>query len=231
MYKGKTFLAIVPARGGSKGIPYKNIALVNGKPLISYTLEAAKASKYIDMIYVSTEDEKIAHVVNEAGFEVLKRPKELAGDTTKTIEVLVDIVKKLEKDYDYLVLLQPTQPLREGWHIDEAIEKMIDNCYSSLVSISPVSKHPVLIRSVSDDNKVKQLLNMSSTVRRQDFEKYYIVNGAIYINNIKDINIDTSLNDNEFGYIMDEKYDLDIDEPLDLFIFEKRVQEYENWKH
>ncbi len=231
MYKGKTFLAIVPARGGSKGIPYKNIALVNGKPLISYTLEAAKASKYIDMIYVSTEDEKIAKVVNDAGFEVLKRPDELAGDTTKTIEVLVDIVAKLEKTYDYLVLLQPTQPLREGWHIDEAIEKMIDNECSSLVSISPVSKHPVLIRSIGDDNKVKPLLNMSSTVRRQDFEKYYIVNGAIYINRVDDININTSLNDNEYGYIMDEKYDLDIDEPLDLFIFEKRVQEYENWKY
>ncbi|MBR6696995.1 MAG: acylneuraminate cytidylyltransferase family protein [Lachnospiraceae bacterium] len=231
MYKGKNFLAIVPARGGSKGIPYKNIALVNGKPLISYTLEAAKESKYIDMIYVSTEDEKIAKVVNDAGFEVLKRPEELAGDTTKTIEVLVDIVAKLEKTYDYLVLLQPTQPLREGWHIDEAIEKMIDNECSSLVSISPVSKHPVLIRSIGDDNKVKPLLNMSSTVRRQDFEKYYIVNGAIYINRVDDININTSLNDNEYGYIMDEKYDLDIDEPLDLFIFEKRVQEYENWKY
>lgn len=224
MYKNNLFLAIVPARGGSKGIPHKNIVHIKGRPLISYTLDAAKQSEYLDEIYVSTDDEEIADVARQQGIKVLYRPDALATDTSKTIDVLMHAVKEKGKCYDYTVLLQPTQPMRKAWHIDQAIEETINNNYHSLVSISKVKKHPILIRRVSENHKLVPLLNMSSTVRRQDFEPYYVVNGAIYINKIKELCESTSLNDNEYGYLMDERYDVDIDDELDLLIFEKMLE-------
>lgn len=224
MYNGKRFMALVPARGGSKGIPHKNIALVNNRPLLAYTLDSAKKSKYLDGIYVSTEDEEIAKVAVAEGADIIKRPDFLASDSSKTIDTVIHAVEEAGSEYDYLVLLQPTQPLRTAAHIDEAIETMICRGDSSLVSISPVKNHPLLIRQMDEKGCLKSLLPSSSTVRRQDFEAFYTVNGAIYINKISDLNKDTSLNDNAFGYVMEEQYDLDIDEPFDLYLFEKYLE-------
>ena len=137
MYNGKTFLGIIPARGGSKGIPQKNIRVVNGKPLIQYTIEEAKNSKYLDRVIISTDDQDIEKVSVSVGGEVpFLRPKEFATDEAKTIDVLIHAVTELRKQgfsYDYLVLLQPTQPLRKSWHIDNAIKKIVDNNEESLV--------------------------------------------------------------------------------------------------
>lgn len=225
MYKGKRILAIIPARGGSKGIPRKNIISVNGKPLIQYTIDVAKKSKYIDRIIVSTEDEEIADIALSSGAEVpFLRPKELAQDETKTIDVLVDVIKKLKlsgKEYDYSILLQPTQPLRQPFHIDESIERLIELNEDSLISISEVKEHPILMKTIDENGKLQNLLNSRSDIRRQDFSKIYKVNGAIYINKINEqFNKNTSLNDNKIAYIMDKKYDLDIDEPEDLLFLE-----------
>lgn len=229
MYKGKTFLAIIPARGGSKGIPRKNITIINGKPLIQYTIDEAKNSKYLDRIIVSTDDKEIAEVAEKCGAEVpFLRPKELATDNAKTIDALIHAVKELEKrgsKYDYVVLLQPTQPLRRSWHIDEAIRKIVETNEESLVSVSEVKEHPILMRTIGEDGKVKNLMEISSTVRRQDFPAFYKVNGAIYINKInKNFTKNTSLNDNKLAYLMDKKYDLDIDEPIDLEFFKLFIQ-------
>src|SRR5690606_12646538 len=126
MYRDRRFLAVIPARGGSKGIPNKNIVDVNGKPLIQYTVEAALNSKYLDRIIVSTDSLEIAKVAKACGAEVpFLRPAELATDTSKTIEALLHAVREISTSnlrYDYLVLLQPTQPLRQSFHIDEAVE-------------------------------------------------------------------------------------------------------------
>ncbi|WP_044736780.1 cytidylyltransferase domain-containing protein [Geobacillus kaustophilus] len=229
MYKGKTFLAIIPARGGSKGIPRKNITIINGKPLIQYTIDEAKNSKYLDRIIVSTDDKEIAEVAEKCGAEVpFLRPKELATDNAKTIDALIHAVKELEKrgsKYDYVVLLQPTQPLRRSWHIDEAIQKIVETNEESLVSVSEVKEHPILMRTIGEDGKVKNLMGISSTVRRQDFPTFYKVNGAIYINKINEnFTKNTSLNDNKLAYLMDKKYDLDIDEPIDLEFFKLFLQ-------
>ena len=210
MYKTNSILAIIPARGGSKGIPRKNIIHVNGKPLIQYSIDVAKESKYIDRIIVSTDDKEIADVSIACGAEVpFLRPKQLANDTTKTIEVLVHAIDEIMRSgvsYDYLVLLQPTQPLRTSEQIDEAIEKIINEGEESLVSISEVSDHPVLIRMLDEYGKVHSLLDLNSTIRRQEFPKYYKVNGSIYINKINaNFNLNTSLNDNKLGYVMDKK--------------------------
>ncbi|WLV25352.1 acylneuraminate cytidylyltransferase family protein [Aciduricibacillus chroicocephali] len=221
MYKKNTFLAVIPARGGSKGIPGKNIVNVQGKPLIEYTIDAAKESKYLDQVIVSTDDDNIKACAINAGAEVpFIRPAYLATDTAKTIDVLIHAVNELKKcgeSYDFLVLLQPTQPLRKSFHIDEAIVKMCDGGYDNIVSVSPVSEHPILMRKVNGNDKLSNLLGVNSTVRRQDFLKVYKVNGAIYINKIDNsFNQDLSLNDNKVPYFMNSKYDLDIDSYRDL---------------
>ena len=225
MIQKKRFLAIIPARSGSKGIKYKNIIDLSGKPLIAYTIEEALKSKYIDDVVVSTDGEDIANISKIYGAKVpFLRPKELSTDTSKTIDCVIHCIEELKKmnlEYDYIVLLQPTQPLRKSWHIDEAIELIIEKDCESLVSVSKVKDHPILIRRIVEDGKVENLLSCSSTQRRQDFEDYYKVNGAIYINRInEDLNLNTSLNDNKLAYIMDEKYDIDIDEMIDLRIAE-----------
>jgi CMP-N,N'-diacetyllegionaminic acid synthase len=231
MYKGKTFLAVIPARGGSKGIPRKNIVTVNKKPLIQYTIDEAKDSKYIDKIIVSTDDKEIAQIAKNCGAEVpFLRPKYLASDEANTIEVLIHVVVELRSrgiEYDYLILLQPTQPLRKSWHIDEAIEKVVEEAEDSLVSVTKVKEHPILMRSIDGNGKVKNLLDLNSTIRRQDHPNYYKVNGAIYINRIdENLSKDTSLNDNKLAYIMDREFDLDLDDPIDLELFKHKISQH-----
>jgi CMP-N,N'-diacetyllegionaminic acid synthase len=228
MYKNKKILAVIPARGGSKGIPEKNIVEVNGRPLIDYTISEALKSKYLDNVIVSTDSEKIAEIAKKCRAEVpFLRPKNLAEDQSKTIDVLINLIYQLTATdifFDYIVLLQPTQPLRKSFHIDEAIELAIDNEYKSLLSVNLVQEHPILVRTIDNQGRLKNLLNINSTVRRQDFPTYYKVNGAIYINKIDDdFNENTSLNDNQYSYIMDKEYDLDIDEPLDLEVLKIKL--------
>lgn len=231
MYKNKKIVAVIPARGGSKGIPQKNIIGVNGRPLIDFTIKEALNSEYIDTVIVSTDSEKIAEVSRKCGADVpFLRPAHLAGDHSKTIDVLINLINELSKEgntYDYLILLQPTQPLRRAFHMDEAIKKTIDNGYKSLLSVSLVEDHPILIRTINNQGELHNLLNINSTVRRQDFPTYYKVNGAIYINKIdEDFNEKTSLNDNIYPYIMEKKYDLDIDEPFDLELLKLKMNLY-----
>lgn len=227
MYKGKRFLAIIPARGGSKGIPKKNIYKINGKPLIYYSIHEALKSNFLDRVIVSTDSEEIAQVSKFYGAEVpFIRPLELATDTSKTIDVLLHAIEQCRNEndnYDYLVLLQPTQPLRKSFHIDKAIKKIVDCHQKSLVSVSKVKEHPILMRTISKEGFLENILNIDSTVRRQDFPDFYKVNGAIYINKIDDsFTSKTSLNDNNFPFIMDEKYDLDIDTFEDIEQFKLR---------
>ena len=221
MYKNNRFLAVIPARGGSKGIPKKNIVNVLGKPLIQYSIEEAIHSKYIDKLIVSTDDKEIKKTSIECGAEVpFLRPKELATDSSKTIDTLIhaiDYFRQRGESFDYIILLQPTQPLRKHWHIDKAIEKIVTTNENGLVSVSKVKDHPILIREKDENDNLARLINITSTVRRQDFLDYYKVNGAIYINKIDtNFNNDLSLNDNPLGFVMDSQYNIDIDEPIDL---------------
>lgn len=229
MIQEKKVLAIIPARGGSKGIPKKNIIKVGGKPLIQYTIEAAKASKYIDEIHISTDDVKIASIVNRLGLYVNRlRPKHLAQDDSKTIDVMIDVLDYYNKQnirFDIVVLLQPTQPLRKSFHIDEAIEKYLEFNEESVVSVSLVNEHPILMRKINEFGTLLPLLNETSTIRRQDFTPFYIVNGAVYINKVNELTSNTSLNDNLRPYIMDGRYHVDIDTYNDLKMFELLLDE------
>lgn len=221
MYKDQQILAIIPARGGSKGIPNKNIIDLCGKPLIAYSILAAKASRYIDDIVVSTDSQEIEAVALEYGAAVpFLRPAELASDTAKTIDCMIYTIQKLAeqgKHYSYVVLLQPTQPIRKDGAIDQAISTLLESSEDSLVSVTRVSEHPILMRTITKEGTLKSLLPISSTVRRQDFPDVYRVNGSIYINRIDDsFNSSTSLNDNLLPFFMETEYSIDIDSYEDL---------------
>lgn len=219
MYNDKRILALIPARGGSKGIKNKNVIDLCGHPLIFYSIDAARKSKYIDDVVVSTDSEMIASVSKECGAEIpFLRPDYLAQDTSGSTGVVIHAVNFLKdqgREYDCVVFLQPTQPLRDVNDIDGAIETFYKNNRKSLVSVCEVDNHPLLIRSINN-NVLVHLLDLNSSVRRQDMPKYYCINGCIYINAIEDINEKLSQNDNVTPFIMVSSHSVDIDEYKDL---------------
>lgn len=222
MIKKLKVLALIPARGGSKGIKNKNITEIGGKPLIAYTIEAAKNSKYVDEVVVTTDSVEIARISKLFGASVpFLRPENLASDTSKTIDAVIhakEMLKKQGKEYDILVLLQATSPLRTYEDLDGALERFCYRDMKSLAAVSKVADNPMLIRTIEDDGKLKKLLNVNSTCRRQDMPTYYKVNGSIYINKMDEISESTSFNDNEISYIIESTHAIDIDSYIDLEI-------------
>jgi len=185
-------IAIIPARGGSKGIPRKNIKLLNYQPLISYTIAAAKQSKHIERVIVSTEDQEIKEVAQKYGAETINRPKELAQDHTPTLPVLQHVVQTLQDNDNkvkLVVLLQSTAQFQKSKEIDEAIETVLEGTWDSLISLSPTPKHfnPTWQKILNEEG---QVLNTSDntpidddkkSTRRQDLKQTYWKNGQIYI--------------------------------------------------
>lgn len=219
-------LSIIPARGGSKGVPRKNIKDLNGKPLISYTIEAANKSKYIDRVVVSTDDLEIAEVSKKFGAEIpILRPTNLAGDLSPTVECVIHMLNYLKEEEEYvpthIMLLQCTSPLRNHNHIDEAIEKFKDSREKALISVCESEVNPYWT-NIFEGNKLKPFIKDGySITRRQDLPEVYRVNGAIYL-----IEIETFLEKKTFqpesltGYIMDSYSSVDIDTELDFRIAE-----------
>lgn len=203
--------------------------------MIQYSIECANSSKYIDRTIISTDDLKIKEVAEKCGGDVpFLRPTELAQDTSKTIDCLVHAINWLKEngeEYDYLVLLQNTVPLRKGWQVDEAIEKLFESSERSLISVTEVEENPVLMRTIKEDGTVENMLHISSTVRRQDFPKFYRVDGAIYIQKLdENFNLETSLNDGKLAYLMEDKYSVDIDTYLDIQKIEYYLEKELNTK-
>lgn len=224
MYRDVKILGLIPARGGSKGIKDKNICHICGKPLISYTIEAANTSKYLDDVVVTTNDPKIADTARAYGASVpFMRPEELARDTSLSIEALMHAIHTLHdmgKNFDVVLFLQPTSPLRTSADIDASIEEFFKMRRQSLASVSPVRDHPLLMRTVGADGCLTNMLNQSSTCRRQDMPPYYRVNGAIYIYNVAELSLNTSLNDALVPYIMEKSHAVDIDNLGDICLAE-----------
>lgn len=223
MYKSKKIAAIIPARKGSKGIPNKNITLLNGIPLIEHTIEQAKNVEIIDKIIISTDSEEICNIAKKYDIEIKGlRPIELSTDTSIIYDVLryeIEENNLIEDGYEILVLLQPTSPLRRSYMVANALKNFIDNNQKSAVSVSEVEEHPIFMRTINEDNKLVNILDIDSTIRRQDLPEYYRVNGMIYINKIHDIVNDyISLNDNLSPIIIHKDYAIDIDTLDDLKI-------------
>lgn len=228
MYEKKSVLALIPARGGSKGIPRKNIKALNGHPLIAYTIAAARGSRYVDDVVVTTDSVDIAKVAEEYGAQVpFLRPAELAQDTSKTIDAIVharDALATINKKYDIIVTLQPTSPLRRSKEIDEALETFCNHGELGLASVSEVAENPVLTRRIDESGVMHPILPISSTVRRQDMPRFWHVDGAIYINRADSLSGDTSLNDNPIAYVMPKLRSSDIDSIEDFLQAEKILQ-------
>lgn len=212
-------LAYIPARGGSKGIPKKNIAQIGDMPLIAFTIVAAIKSGLFERVMVSTDSEEIAAVAKQYGAWVpFMRDPAVAQDGTTTIATVMSDKGRLEamgEKFDEFVLLQCTSPFRTAEDIKGAVA-LAEARKAGVVSVSPVAEHPLLMRTADADGKLTKLLNVSSTCRRQDMPPFYRVNGAIYVNAWDEVTDHLSFNDNPYGYVMEQKDSLDIDSMADL---------------
>lgn len=228
MYKNKKIVALIPARKGSKGIPNKNITLLNGIPLIEHTIKQANDVEIIDKIIISTDSEVVFGIGEKYNIEIKGlRPYELATDTANLYDVIkyeIGNYNLVENEYEILVLLQPTSPLRQSYMIEDSLKNFIDNNQESAVSVSEVEEHPIFMRTINEENNLVKILNTDSTVRRQDLPKYYRVNGMIYINKVLDIVSEyVSFNDNISPIIIPREYAVDIDEIHDIKIAEDTI--------
>lgn len=216
----KTFLAIIPARGGSKRLPRKNILDLCGKPLISYSIEAGLKSKYISKVIVSSDDEEILQLSQKSGVDTIKRPDYLSTDNSSTFDALEHTINSLEK-YDYIVLLQPTSPLRNEKHIDEAIELLNEKDADAVISVCETEHSPLWCNTLDEDLNMSNFLSKEILNKRsQDLPKYYRINGAIYICKMEKLleNRSYFIKENIFAYIMEKIYSVDIDDELDFLI-------------
>ena len=223
MIQGKSVLAIIPARGGSKGIPKKNVKLLAGKPLIAWTIQEAKKSKYIDRLILSSEDEEIIRIAKEWGCEVpFVRPAELAKDDTPGIEPVLHAMKALDEKYDYVVLLQPTSPLRLVDDIDRCIETCVSSSAPSCVSVTEVNQHPYLMYKIDKKGSLEPFRDQKNEIhRRQDLPLVYILNGAVYVSKTNRIEKTRAFVMPEtIAYIMPKERSYDIDTELDFNICE-----------
>jgi len=227
----KEILAIIPARGGSKGVPRKNVRELNGKPLIGYTIEAAKKSNRISRVVVTTEDIEIATVSREYKAEVpYLRPDELSQDNSPTMECVLHMLNYLEKTEgyvsDYVLLLQCTSPLRNHSHIDEAIDKLLNSDYDSIVSVCEAEVNPYWA-NVFEGDKLKYFIEEGRKItRRQELPNVYRMNGAIYLIKTEVLKKQKTFEPEEvMGYIMDSYSSVDIDTEMDFKIAEAIIKE------
>lgn len=216
-------LALIPARGGSKGIPGKNVVDLAGKPLIAWTLEAARTSRYELDVLVSTDDEQIAAVAAQwGGATDYRRPAELASDTAPTLDAVQHAVQWLAgqgRHHDALVLLQPTSPLRTAAHLDAAIDLWLQQPDQPVVSVCPPAHPPYLTFAHQPDGRWQRLAPLPASGRRQDSTAPYVqINGAIYIQSLTRLSQGLGLfeEDNTRFYVMPTQASVDIDTPLDL---------------
>lgn len=226
MLKDKKILGVITARGGSKGIPRKNIKLLAGKPLIAYTIEAAQKSKYLTRFIVSTEDQEIADISKEYGADIpFMRPSELAQDNSTSITVVQHALKKLKKDfnesYDYLMILQPTSPLRTAEDIDASIVKAVETDADSVMSMYELKDFSLKKLKIIKNDLILPIKEEGRTSsQRQSLEKLYKRNCAVYLTKTELIEKGDLFGEISRPYLMPEEKSIDINEPLDFEIAE-----------
>ena len=221
-----TVLGLIPARGGSKGIPRKNLRPIAGKPLINWTIETALATPGLDAVVVSTDDERIAEVARDAGAEVpFLRPSELATDHTPGVEPVLHALGVLPP-FDAVVLLQPTSPLRGVADIKGVLALAATRGSPSVVSLREAADHPAWMFSLDGEGRLRACSDGGAIARRQDLPPVHTLNGAIYfarsdwlLEQRRLVAPDT------LGYVMSARNSVDIDDPLDWMLAEALLRE------
>ena len=228
-YQKNKILCVLQVRGGSKGVPKKNIRKVNGKPLMTWTIESAKKSNVFDSIWVSSDSDEIIEVGRKEEVNTIKRPEELSGDEVLSVDSLHWAVNEIEGlygiEYDYVVELPVVCPLRNEDHIREAVNKLITTDADSVISVTQMTdKHPVRMKRITDDDLIEDFCSEypeGDAGRRQDLEPCYIRNGGIY-----SMKRDTLMKEKtrhgkvSRPYVMEDKYSINIDSEIDLRIAE-----------
>lgn len=215
---------IIPARGGSKGLPGKNLQRLGDKPLIAWTIEAALNASVKGKVVVSTDSPEIAAIARALGAEVpFMRPDELASDTASTMDVVfhaLEWYKKNNEHFSTVVLLQPTSPLRNASDIDTALVLMKNKNAGSVVSVSECAHHPLWANTLAADGSMKGFLKEEVKGKnRQQLPVYYQLNGAIYISDTEKLYRNKNfLNDETLAYIMPAERSVDVDSELDLLV-------------
>ena len=215
---------IITARGGSKGIPRKNIKLLNGKPVIAYSIEPSISSSLIKNTYVTTEDSEISEVSKEYGAEIINRPPHLAEDTSTSVDVILHALDYLEKNNnlpDFFVLLQPTSPLRSKEDIENAIYLFTKNECNALISVCEID-HTSMLSLTIENNFLKPTCDENFlNTRRQELPDYYCPNGAIYIITPESLRKDkTFYPKRTIPYIMPKERSVDLDTEFDFKLAE-----------
>lgn len=225
----KKILAIIPARGGSKGLPRKNIIDLAGKPLIAWSIEAALKSRYITTTVVSSEDDEILAVAAQHGAGIVRRPNELAQDTTASEPVIThalqEVMNRQDEKFDYVVLLQPTSPLRSAEHIDAAFEQLLHSDADALISVCQYDKKVLKTFLKNDEGYLHGIANdRYPFMRRQDLPDVLMPNGAVYI-----IEADAFLKEERLftsrtvPFTMNDESSVDVDTLEDLQMIEKII--------
>ena len=228
----RTFLGVITARGRSKRLPSKNVLDLAGKPLIGWTIEAALKSRYIDELIVSTEDVEIAEISKSYGANVpFMRPKELGADNVHPAEAVIHAVNyfinEQKKEFEYVVLLQPTSPLRNEHDIDKAIELLYSTKADAVVSVCEAEHSPLWYNTLPENLSLKNFLRDDLKGKMsQNLPTYYRLNGAIYICKAKRLLKEKTffLKDNIFAFLMDARKSVDIDSLVDFKLAEILMQ-------
>ena len=224
----KKIIAIIPARSGSKGLKDKNIKLLNGKPLIAYTIQSALESEMFDEIIVSTDSEEYAGIARKYGAKVpFLREGRLATDNATSEDVIEDVLKKMKdrgKEFDYFMLLQPTSPLRTSKNICESINLLYEKQANAIVSMCECEHPTKWNKELSEDRCLDGLF--FNVKRRQEEKKTYRLNGAIYIANVSYfLEYKSFYKKNSFAYIMKQNESIDIDNLYDFKYAELVMQD------
>lgn len=232
MIGDRTVLGIIPARGGSKGIPGKNLCSLGGKPLIQWTIEAAQQSQTLDDVTVSTDSDAIIKAAGNLGCKApFVRPPHLATDESSSIDVIIHALDNVEKQYDYFVLLQPTCPFRTGADIDGIVSYAFQNQSDAVVSVSRLKKHPSFMYTF-EGRYLSSFFPRKVQLRRQDMPAAYEHNGALYVATPSFIRRHRSFNAGPVeGYETRGLINIDIDEPVDLEYAEFMLKRAEQAHH
>jgi CMP-N,N'-diacetyllegionaminic acid synthase len=230
-FAGRPVLALVPARGGSKGIPRKNLRLIGGKPLVQYTLQAALAAKVVDHVFLSSDDQEILALGASMGVTQVHRPAEFASDTASAIDVVKHFLRTLDGEQlardPYLIYLQPTSPLRTAVHIDEAFELMQRTGGHMLMSVVELEKSPYKTFSIDAQGRLQSLFEERlSNARRQDLPATYLPNGAMYVFRVSDFTSRDGFPSNgSVPYLMTAASSVDVDVEQDIARLERTLGE------